>query len=43
MPCKNEDCPNKDCPNRKEDQSTKAFREFVEENPSRLESKVYDV
>ena len=43
MPCKNPDCKNKDCPKRKEDQSTKAFREFVEANPSRLEAKEYDV
>jgi len=27
----------------KEDQSTKAFREFVESNPTASEAKVYDV
>lgn len=44
MACKNPNCPNENCPNRKEeDQSTKAFREYVESNPSRPESKVYDV
>ena len=33
-------CPNCKC---KEDQSTKAFREYVEANPSRLEARIYDV
>lgn len=43
MACENPDCKNKDCPDRKEDQSTKAFRKFVEANPARPESKSYDV
>ncbi len=34
-------CPK--CKEKKEDQSTGAFREFVEANPSRPESKIYDV
>ncbi len=33
----------KKCPKCKEDKSTKAFRKFVEENPSSPESKIYDV
>jgi hypothetical protein len=33
-------CPNCKC---KEDQSTKAFRKFVEENPSSSAAKIYDV
>lgn len=33
-------CPNCKC---KEDQSTQAFRKFVEANPSASEAKIYDV
>lgn len=33
-------CPDCKC---KEDQSTKAFKKYLEENPSRLEAKEYDV
>ena len=44
MACKNPDCKNPDCPKKKEeDTSTKAFREFLEANPSRPEAKSYDV
>lgn len=32
-----------DCKQKKEDQSTKAFREANESNPSRLEALIYDV
>lgn len=34
-------CPKCKCAN--EDQSTKAFREYVEANPDSPESKIYDV
>lgn len=33
-------CPNCKC---KEDQSTKAFREFVEAHPERPEAKIFDL
>jgi len=42
MTCENK-CPNCKCKKQEEDQSTKAFREANENNPSRLEARIYDV